>query len=261
MRKQIVASLLALLASGQVLAQDAETLRIGVEASYPPFSYKKPDGSLAGFEIEIGNALCADMQVRCTWVEQPFDGLIPALRVKKIDGIMSSMTVTSERLKVVDFSRSYYKTPARFVTRKDRPEITAQGPLDGLRVAVLRGSVHARYVQAKLVPRGVQMVQYGSQQEADLDLISGRVDAMMADAINLKENFLKSEGGKDFAFNGPSYDEEEYFGKGAGIAFRKGNDALMGRFNHALGNIGRNGTYQKIYESYFPDGEVSKLIQ
>ncbi|MCY1289447.1 Lysine/arginine/ornithine-binding periplasmic protein [compost metagenome] len=259
MKKHLLVGVLALFAGTQAMAQDS--LRIGVEASYPPFSYKKADGSLAGFEIDVGNALCAEMKVTCTWVEQPFDGLIPALRVKKIDAIMSSMTVTEARLKVVDFSQSYYKTPARFVTRKDRPEITAEGRLDGLRVAVLRGSVHARYVQDKLVPRGVQMVQYGSQQEADLDLISGRVDAMMADAINLKENFLQSEGGKGFAFNGPSYDEEEYFGKGAGIALRKGNETLRDRFNQSLVNIGRDGTYQKIYDSYFPQGEVSKLIQ
>src|SRR5690606_36194909 len=119
MKKHLLVGVLALFAGTQAMAEDS--LRIGVEASYPPFSYKKAHGSLAGFEIDVGNALCAEMKVTCTWVEQPFDGLIPALRVKKIDAIMSSMTVTEARLKVVDFSQSYYKTPARLVTRKDRP--------------------------------------------------------------------------------------------------------------------------------------------
>ncbi|MFL4355853.1 transporter substrate-binding domain-containing protein, partial [Escherichia coli] len=84
---------------------------IGIEAGYPPFSFKTPDGKLAGFDVDIGNALCEEMKVKCTWVEQEFDGLIPALKVRKIDAILSSMTITDERKKSVDFTNKYYHTP------------------------------------------------------------------------------------------------------------------------------------------------------
>lgn len=98
-------------------ADEAKPIRIGIEAGYPPFSMKTPDGKLTGFDVDLGDALCEQMKVKCTWVEQEFDGLIPALKVKKIDAILSSMTITDDRKKNVDFTIKYYHTPARFVMK------------------------------------------------------------------------------------------------------------------------------------------------
>ena len=96
--------LLGVLASGSALAADAN-LRIGIEAAYPPFSFKTAEGELAGFDYDIGNALCAQMQVKCQWIEQEYDGLIPSLKVRKIDAALSSITITEERRRSVDFTR------------------------------------------------------------------------------------------------------------------------------------------------------------
>jgi L-arginine-binding protein/L-ornithine-binding protein len=111
MKKFALLGALALSALSLVAHADEKPVRIGIEAGYPPFSFKTPDGKLAGFDVDIGNALCEEMKVKCTWVEQEFDGLIPALKVRKIDAILSSMTITDERKKSVDFTNKYYHTP------------------------------------------------------------------------------------------------------------------------------------------------------
>ena len=83
---------LSLMASSLFAAD--KPLRLGIEAAYPPFAFKQADGSIAGFDVDIGVALCAEMKVECQWVEQEFDGLIPSLKVKKVDAVLSSLTIT-----------------------------------------------------------------------------------------------------------------------------------------------------------------------
>jgi ABC-type amino acid transport substrate-binding protein len=132
------------------------------------------------------------MKVKCTWVEQEFDGLIPALKVKKIDAILSSMTITDDRKKNVDFTIKYYHTPARFVMKEGSGVKDPLTELKGKKVGVLRASTHDRYATEVLVPAGIDLVRYGSQQEANLDMVSGRIDAMLADSVNLSDGFLKT---------------------------------------------------------------------
>ena len=129
MKKRSILS--SLLVSGALLfsaSAFSETLRIGVEGAYPPFSQTEKDGSLTGFDIDIAKALCADMGVECKLVKQDWDGIIPALIAKKYDAIIASMSITEERLEKVDFTKPYYKSPARFIAKKDSGiEISAEG--------------------------------------------------------------------------------------------------------------------------------------
>ncbi|HEX8595840.1 MAG TPA: ABC transporter substrate-binding protein [Pseudomonas sp.] len=242
-----LASLLALAVS----AQAAEPpLRIGIEAAYPPFASKTADNQIVGFDYDIGQALCAEMKVQCVWKENEFDGLIPALKVRKIDAIISSMSMTPDRMKSVDFTHRYYRIPARLVVRKDSgiSEIPAQ--LKGKRIGVQRATNFERYATAKFVPEGAVLVPYGSQNEAFLDLLGGRLDATMASSVAIDESLLNRPEGKDYQFVGPAFTEEQYFGTGIGIAVRK-DDPLAGRFNQALAAIRANGTYETIRKKYF----------
>ena len=206
-------------------------VRIGIEAAYPPFSLKTPDGQLAGFDVDIGNALCEEMKVQCKWVEQEFDGLIPALKVRKIDAILSSMTITDERKRSVDFTNKYYNTPARFVMKEGASLNDPKADLKGKKAGVLRGSTADRYASAELTPAGVEVVRYNSQQEANMDLVT--------------------DAGKGYAFVGPQLTDAKYFGEGVGIAVRKGDSELAGKFNAAIDALRANGKYKQIQDKYF----------
>ena len=212
---------------------------------------KAPDGSIVGFDYDIGNALCEEMKVKCTWVEQEFDGLIPALKVRKIDAILSSMSITEDRKKSVDFTNRYYLTPARLVLKEGTAVSDSLDELKGKKIGVQRGSIHDRFAKEVLAPKGATVVPYSSQNEIYLDVEAGRLDGTVADATLLDDGFLKTDAGKGFALVGPDYTEAKYFGDGVGIAVRKGDKAMAERFNKAIAAIRANGKYQEVQNKYF----------
>ncbi|MHC8285774.1 ABC transporter substrate-binding protein [Pseudomonas sp. XS1P51] len=242
--------LVSLLAFGVSVQAAEQPLRLGIEAAYPPFASKTPDNQIVGFDYDIGQALCAEMKVQCVWQEQEFDGLIPALKVKKVDAVISSMSMTPERMKSVDFSNRYYRIPARLVFKKGSGISDIPAQLKGKRIGVQRATNFDRYVTEKFVPAGAEVVRYGSQNEIFLDLLGGRLDATMASSVVIDESLLKRPEGQGYEFVGPSFTEEQFFGTGIGIAVRK-SDPLAGRFNQALATIRANGTYDKIRQKYF----------
>ncbi|NWD04131.1 ABC transporter substrate-binding protein [Pseudomonas gingeri] len=250
MAKFVRFSLLALSLCSALTFAEEKTLKVGIEAAYPPFASKAPDGSIVGFDYDIGNALCAQMKVKCVWVEQEFDGLIPALKVRKIDLILSSMTITEDRKKSVDFTDRYYLTQARLVFKKGTVVSDSLSELKGKRIGVQRGSIHDRFANEVLAPKGAIIVPYGSQNEIYLDVAAGRLDGTLADAILLSEGFLKNDAGKDFAFAGPAFKDVKYFGDGTGIAVRKG-DPLKDTISAAIAAIRADGTYKAVESKYF----------
>lgn len=227
----------------------AETLRIGVEGAYPPFSKTDKDGKLSGFDIEIGEALCESMGRECKLVKQDWDGMIPALMARKFDAILASMSITEERKKKVDFTNYYYKAAARFIHKKGGDHEISKAGLKGKSVGVQRGTIHDKFVTGTY-GEDVNVKRYGTQEEAYLDLTAGRLDFMLADGIVLTA-FLGSDKGKDFEFIGGSYSDPKYFGVGVGIAIRKGDTLLGESFNKAIKEIRANGTYDSIRKKYF----------
>lgn len=237
------------MAFGISAASAQDTLRVGVEGAYPPFSEKTASGDLVGFDIDIANALCAEMGVECVLVEQDWDGIIPALQAKKYDAIVASMSITPERQKVVDFTNKYYQTPAKFAAKEGVDwEDTPKG-LAGKTIGVQRGTIHDDYVSALYTDSEIK--RYATQDEAYLDLQAGRVDAILADSIAVSDGFLKTEAGEGYAFFGEDHTDPQYFGEGAGIAVRKGEDELRQKLNDAIAAIRENGTYKQINDKYF----------
>jgi len=239
----------ALLLSAPVGATDLSKLRVGVEGAYPPFSSVGPDGQIKGFDIDIAKALCSEMKAQCTLVQQDFDGMIPSLQARKIDMIVASMSITPERLKVVDFSEKYYSTPNRLIAKAGAAIDGSPGSFKGKKIGVQRTTINDRYATAKF--SGATIVRYGKQDEIYLDLASGRIDATLVDAIAGNEGFVKTPAGKGFAFTGPDYTDPEFFGKGAGVALRKGDTELRDKLNAAIKAIRANGSYKKIQDQYF----------
>jgi len=251
MKKFVLLGGLALSLIAANLFAAEKPLRLGIEAAYPPFAFKTADGQIAGFDYDIGNALCAEMKVECQWVEQEFDGLIPSLKVKKVDAILSSMTITDERRKSVDFTGKYYYSPARLVMKAGSEVDDDFANLKGKRIGVQRSTTTDRFATEVMGAKGVEVIRYTSQNEIYLDMMSGRLDGTLADAIPVDEGFLKTDNGKDFAFVGPAFTDPQYFGEGAGIAVRKGDKALLDQLNTAIQAIRANGQYQKIQDKYF----------
>jgi len=241
----------ALVFAGSASAKDWETVRIGTEGAYPPFNYFDTDNNLQGFDIDIANALCDKMEVKCEFVAQDWDGIIPALLANKYDAIIASMSITEERKKQVDFTDKYYNTPARFIVRKDaESKDVSQAALKGKPVGAQSATIHANFLEGEYADSDLKL--YGTQDEANMDLVSGRLDAVLADSIVLYEWLEKTDDGKCCEFAGEPMTDPAYFGDGAGIALRKDNQDLKEMFNKALAEIIADGTYAKINEKYFP---------
>jgi arginine/ornithine transport system substrate-binding protein len=247
----IIVAIVALVpAAGTVQAKDWTKVRIGVEGAYPPFSYVTPEGELAGFDIDIAKALGAAMGAEVELVAQDWDGIIPALLAKKYDAIIASMSITEERKKKVAFAGKYYQTPAKFVCKKGSMTEFSKENIKGKKVGVQRATIHDNYLTDNY-GQDVEVVRYGTQDEAYLDLVAGRVDLLLADSVALSDGFLKKPEGQDFQFIGPDLTDKKWFGDGAGIAIRKEDQDLVEKFNQAIDKIRADGTYKKIQDKYF----------
>ncbi len=251
MKKFMSAALWAaiVLAAGTASA-DMKKVTLGTEGAYPPFNWIDEDGNLQGFDIEIGNALCAAAKLDCTWVVQDWDGIIPGLLAKKYDAIVASMSITEERKQKVDFTARYYNTPAKFVRKKGSDIEISNAGLDGKSVGVQRATIHENFLRDNF-GEIITIKAYATQDEANLDFNAGRVDLLLADSVALLEGFINTPEGRDAEFVGPDFTDPRWFGDGVGIAVRKGEEELLDALNQAIAAIREDGTYQEINASYF----------
>jgi polar amino acid transport system substrate-binding protein/arginine/ornithine transport system substrate-binding protein len=230
-------------------ASPALALNICVEGAYPPFSETAADGSIVGFDIDIANALCAEIGETCEMVKVDWDGIIPALLEQKCDAIIASMSATDERKQVIDFTDKYYQTPAIFVAAEGADFADTPEALAGKTVGVQRGTIHQAYMEAHYPDTRLQL--YGSQDEAYLDLIAGRTDAIMADSIAVIDGFLKTPQGAGFAMLGEPHIDPAIHGEGAAIGVRQADTELRDRLSAAIAALRANGTYDEIQGKYF----------
>ena len=251
MKKLITVAVVAMMILGtNVFANEWNKIRIGVEGAYPPFSSVEKDGTLKGFDIDIAMALCKEIGAECVLIPQDWDGIIPALMARKYDAIIASMSITEERKKKVAFSDKYYNTPAKFARKKGSGIAISKAGLKGKTVGVQRATIHDNFITGEFGD-SVEIKRYGTQDEAYLDAISGRVDLLLADSIAMEAGFLKTDQGKGWEFVGPGYSDPKYFGVGAGIAVRKSDGELAKLFSLAIKVIRSNGVYHMINGKYF----------
>ena len=237
--------------AGAATAKEWKTIRFGLEAGYAPFEYKMPDGSIAGFDIDIGNELCKRINAKCVWVENDFDSLIPALKAKKFDAILSSMSMTEQRMQEIEFSDKVYNSPTRMIAKAGSPLLPTPESLKGKRVGVQQGTMQESYAKALWAPKGVEVVSYQSQELVYPDLISGRLDAGFQDSVAASDGFLKKPQGKGYAFAGPEVFDAKLLGTGTGIGMRKGDKDLKELINKALAAMIKDGSYDKIAKKFF----------
>jgi len=226
-------------------ANAADKLRIGTEGAYPPFNFVDSNGKLQGFDVDIAKALCASMKADCTFVKQDWDGIIPALNKKKFDAIVASMSITDERKKAVDFTAPYYTNKLQFVGKKGAMLDVSTAGLKGKTIGAQRATISGDWLEKNRA--GADIKLYDTQENAYLDLASGRLDGILADAF-VNYGWLESAAGKGFEFKGKPVFENDFIG----IAVRKGQDDLRKKLNTAIDAIVADGTYAKINAKYFP---------
>ena len=239
----LLAALAAVLLGGQAVA--ADKLRIGTEGAYPPFNEIDNTGTAVGFDLDIAHALCEKMDAECSVVTSDWDGIIPALNTRRFDFIIASMSITDERKRAVDFTEPYYTNKLQFVAPKKSDFKVDKDYLKGKTIGAQRATIAGQWLEENLSDV-ISIRLYDTQENAYLDMASGRIDGVLADVF-VQYEWLESEAGADFEFKDePVFDDDQI-----GIAVRKG-DPLRERLNEALEAIVEDGTYEKINAKYFP---------
>nr|WP_251307671.1 transporter substrate-binding domain-containing protein [Halomonas sp. NCCP-2165] len=228
-----------------------ETIRIGVDVPTAPMEYFLPSGELAGFDIDLGNELCERISRECEWVVQEWSGIIPGLLSRKYDAIMSSMTINDSRRETVLFSDPYINPySAWFAPEASSIDTIGSESLAGVAIGVQRGTLQDSYV-TDTYGDVATINRYASTSDMIMDLRTGRVELIFLDhPAGVSALLDGSEGYRVVGelINSP----EEYFGEGFGIAFRKRDRDLASLFNSALSDVRADGTYDEIYDRYFP---------
>lgn len=243
-------ALLPLLAGLIGTAAAAEPLRLGTEGAYPPFNYIESDGTIAGFDVEIGQELCKRIGAECEVVAQDWDGIIPGLLARKYDFIIASMFITEDRKQQVDFTDPYYMAAMTHVVPKDAgiTEFTNES-LAGKVIGAQSGTTQADYITATYPDADIRL--YPTQDEVNLDMVSGRIDLQVGDMLPMLDWTTKSGDGACCELAGEPITDPAFVGEGVGIALRQEDDDLRERLNKALQDIRADGTYKAINDKYF----------
>lgn len=223
-------------------------IRFGVEADVPPFEYRNAQGELVGLDIELGNALCAELNARCVWVDQPYATNITALQAGSFDAIMP-MTATPARREIVDFTNDLYPLESQLVAARGSNLLPTPQSLRGKRVGVLAGTSREAFARARWASQGVTVRSFGLNAELIRSLLAGEIDATLQNTIEIREAFLSTPQGAGFAFAGPTV-IDEMLGGGVAIATRKNNPDLTAALNRALQRLKDNGKYAAITGPY-----------
>ena len=273
-KKTILTVLASLLVIGNVYA---DKIKIGTEGAYPPWNSKDASGALIGFEVELAKELCAIMKHECTIVEQDWDGMIPALLMRKFDAIMAGMSITADRQKTITFSQGYADEVASLAVMKgsnlegmstpagiglSSPNGDAKkalkiikGALAGKTVCTQTGTIHQNFLESGDVGK-VNVRTYKTQDEVNLDLVAGRCDVALAAAVAFTDYAEKS--GKSVVLVGPTFSGGA-FGNGVGVGMRQGGSDAIGKrdaqllkdFNNAIKTARKNGIISKLAIKHF----------
>lgn len=226
-------------------------IRFLTEVDYPPFNYAGSDGNPAGFNVDLARMICEEIKVQCTIQMRRFDTLLDAVAANQGDAVIASIAATPETRKRVDFSDPYYRTPARFVAKRETPidEVWPE-KLEGRKVAVVAGTAHEAYLRALFTE--VEVKPYHTAEDARAALRRDEVELLFGDGISLTFWLNGTDSANCCVFRGGPFMESRYFGEGIGIAVRRGNDLLRQALNWALFRLWEQGKFTDLWLRYFP---------
>lgn len=227
-------------------AVSAETIRIGTEGAYAPYNYVDDSGKLAGYEIDLGNALCAEAGLSCEFVANEWDSIIPNLMAGNYDAIMAGMSITDERKETINFSREYYPSePSRYAAASDAG--IDLDNLSGKKIGVQGATVQAAYAEEHFAANNT-ILAFETFDQSVADLAAGNLDLLLADGDPLTPVIEASNGALVFIGEGVR------IGGGVAIGLRKKDAELAAKFNAAIAALKSNGTVDKLIMEYFKNG-------
>jgi polar amino acid transport system substrate-binding protein len=231
-------------------AEARADLKFGVAAEpYAPFTSKDASGKWVGWEVDLMDAVCAQMKEKCELVEVAWDGIIPALTAKQIDVIWSSMSITADRKKTIEFTRMYYNTPTVIIGAKNGDKDISPEHLKGKTIGVQVTTIHQKYVE-KYFGAGSTIKTYHTQDEANNDLAAGRLDYVQADGSALETYLKTDQGAACCEMKGAVPEDAEILGEGVGGGLRKEDTELKAKLDAAIGELAKSGEINKITEKY-----------
>lgn len=263
---------LCVVSGASAQSKDWSSIKIATEGAYKPWNFTDPSGKLIGFEIDLAENLCKRMKAKCEIVAQAFDGVIPALNAGKFDAIMAGMNITEKRKEAIAFTQPYGRTPSTFAVLKSNPlaklseagkvySLSADGAaaaekslnelkplLKGKIVAVQTSTAQANFLE-KYFKDVVEIRQYKTTEQHDLDLAAGRVDAVFASMSYLK-GMVESPGNKDMMLSGPRYGGGA-LGFGVAVGLRKSDTELQSKFDAAVNAAVSDGTVKTMSMKWF----------
>lgn len=249
MRKYLVSIIcLFCVASANVFATTPLTIRFATEATYPPYVYVDNTGQIVGFGPSLARALCAELKATCSIANQPWDSLIPSLKLEKFNALIGGMQITKERLQQVAFTKPYLTSTASLVTPVNAPLSLTMKSMKGKTIGVLGATTQDNYLLAKF-GNAISINRYISVTLALLDLRIGRIDGVLGDTP-VVTRWIKLYGKNQFAISATS-DDPTYFGYGIAIAVRKNDTSLLNALNAGLTTLKKNGTIKKLKQEYF----------
>ena len=246
--KKLLLVVLSLFFSMAILAKPV--IKFATEATYPPFESFDANGKIHGFDVDIMNALCKEMKVKCMIINQPWDSLIPGLKIGKFDALIGSMNITPAREKVVNFTNPYYNNTGSLIAATNENLVFNRQSLYGKTIGVQGGTTFETYLEGQYP--NVNIKTYASTQDAFLDMQAGRINAVFGDSPIINAWLVKQQNNQ-YTIIGKPVDDPKYFGKGDGIAVNKNNQQLLQALNKAIVKIKTDGTYDKIKKKYFGD--------
>lgn len=226
-------------------APAAKVYVVGTDAAYAPFESQNEKGEIVGFDIDVVKAVALKAGIEVKFVNTPWEGIFNALSQGDRDFLVSAVTITDERKQTLDFSSPYFDAKQLIAVKSDS-KIAKFADLTKLKVGVQTGTTGDDVVTKLQGKDSANIKRFESTPLALKELEAGGVDAVVADNGVVIHYVNNNAGTKFKTVSDTSFAAEQY-----GIPVKKGNAELLAKINKGLADIKADGTYDKIYASYF----------
>jgi lysine-arginine-ornithine-binding protein len=235
-------------------AEPQATLRIALEGKYPPFEYVNKENQLVGFNIDLANALCKEMAVKCTIDRYEWDALIPAIQDKKADAIIATMSITDEREKLVSFTQPYARVPAAYLAHNKQQflfPVVTEDRAEGKTIGVVEKTTFDDYLKTEFTSGKVRIKRYADAEALLAGLQKNEINFAFGDSAVFGEFLRNPSNAEQYNYVGNIIKSDSRLGRGEAIAVAKDDTEMQAKMNLALNKLIKSGQYKEMQYKYF----------